>query len=46
MLARSRLNSIENKISKALADNEIGHEGSETIINEEKKKVSRIKRKH
>ena len=25
MLARSKLNSIENKISKALMDNEISH---------------------
>ena len=37
MLARSKLNSIENKISKALMDNEISHEDFETIINEEKK---------
>ena len=37
MLARSKLNSIENKISKALMDNEINHEDFETIINEEKK---------
>ena len=37
MLARSKLNSIENKISKALTDNEIGHEDFETIINKEKK---------
>ena len=37
MLARSKLNSIENKISKALRDNEISHEDFETIINEEKK---------
>ena len=37
MLARSKLNSIENKISKALTDNEISHEDLETIINEEKK---------
>ena len=37
MLARSKLNSIECKISKALVDNEIGHEDFETIINEEKK---------
>ena len=36
MLARSKLNSIENKISKALMDNEISHEDFETIINEEK----------
>ena len=37
MLARNKLNSIENKISKALMDNEISHEDFETIINEEKK---------
>ena len=37
MLARIKLNSIENKISKALTDNEISHEDFETIINEEKK---------
>ena len=37
MLARSKSNSIENKISKALMDNEISHEDFETIINEEKK---------
>ena len=36
MLAKSKLNSIENKISKALIDNEISHEGFETIINKEK----------
>ena len=36
MLARSKLNSIESKISKALMDNEINHEDFETIINEEK----------
>ena len=36
MLVRSKLNSIENKISKALMDNEISHEDFETIINEEK----------
>ena len=37
MLARSKLNSIESKISKALIDNEISNEEFETIINEEKK---------
>ena len=37
MLARSKLNSIESKISKALIDNEISHEDFEIIINEEKK---------
>ena len=36
MLARSKLNSIENKISKALMDNEISHEDFEAIINDEK----------
>ena len=37
MLARGKLNSIESKISKALADNEICHEDFEIVINEEKK---------
>ena len=37
MLARSKLNSIESKISKALMDNEISHKDFEKIINEEKK---------
>ena len=36
MLARSKLNSIESKISEALINNEISHEGFMTIINEEK----------
>ena len=36
MLPRSKLNSMESKISKALVDNEISHEDFETIINEEK----------
>ena len=36
MLARSKLNSIETKISEALITNEISHEGFTTIINEEK----------
>ena len=36
MLARSKLNSIESKISKALVDNEIKHEDFTTIIDEEK----------
>ena len=36
MLARSKLNSIENKISEALINNEISHESFMTIINEEK----------
>ena len=37
MLARSKLNSIESKISKALMDNEISHEDFTSILNEEKK---------
>ena len=37
MLARSKLNSIESKIFKALIKNEINHEDFTTIINEEKK---------
>ena len=36
MVARSKLNSIESKIFKALMDNEISHKDFETIINEEK----------
>ena len=36
MLARSKLNSIECTISKALINNEISHEDLTTIINEEK----------
>ena len=37
MLARSKLNSIESKISEALTKTEISHEDFITIINEEKK---------
>ena len=37
MLARSKLNGIESKISEGLIDNEISHEDFMTIINEEKK---------
>ena len=36
MLARSRLNSIESKISEALMNNQVSHEDFMTIINEEK----------
>ena len=36
MLARSKLNSIESKISEALINTEISHEDFNTIINEEK----------
>ena len=37
MLARSKLNSIESKISEALINNEVSHEDFVTIINEGKK---------
>ena len=37
MLAGSKSNRIESKISEALMDNEISHEEFETIINDEKK---------
>ena len=36
-LARSKLNSIESKISEALINSETSHENFMTIINEEKK---------
>ena len=36
MLAKSKLSSIESKISKALTENEISNEDFEAIINEEK----------
>ena len=36
MLARSKLNSIESKISEALINNEISHEDFVTAINEKK----------
>ena len=36
MLARSKLNSIESKISEALINNKISHEDFLTIINEER----------
>ena len=36
MRARSKLNSVGSKISKALIDNEISHEDFMTIINKEK----------
>ena len=36
MVARSKLNSIENKISEALMNNQISHEEFMTIINEER----------
>ena len=37
VLARSKLNSIESIISKALIDNEISPEDFEIVINEEEK---------
>ena len=43
MLARSKLSSIESKISEALINNEISHEHFVTIIM--KKKLSRTGRK-
>ena len=36
MLARSKLNSIESKISEALINNEISHEDFITILNKKK----------
>ena len=36
MLARSKLNSIESKISEALINNQVRHEYFITIINEER----------
>ena len=36
MLARSKLNSIENKKSEVLINNQISHEDFMTIINEER----------
>ena len=45
MLAKSKLNSIESKISEVLINSEISHEDFMIIINEEKK-ISRVKREH
>ena len=36
MLARSKLNSIESKISEAMMNHQISHEDFMTIINEER----------
>ena len=36
MLAISKLNSVESKISEALTNNDISHEDFMTILNEEK----------
>ena len=50
MLPRSKLKSIESKISETLINNEFSHEDFMTIINEEKRKLLhlllRTKRKH
>ena len=45
MLARSKLNSIESKISEALMNNQIIHEDFMTIINEERN-YRELKKKH
>ena len=45
MQARSKLNSIESKISEGLINNGTSHEDFMTIIYEEKK-ISRTKTKH
>ena len=37
MLARSKLNSVESKISEALINNETSHEDFMTMLNEDKK---------
>ena len=36
MLARSKVNSVESKISETLINHEVSHEDFMTIINEEK----------
>ena len=36
MVARSKLNSIESKISEPLLNNQISHEDFMTVINEER----------
>ena len=45
MLARSKLNSIESKISEALINNEISHEDFMIILNEQTK-YRELKKKH
>ena len=42
MLPRSKLNSIENKISEALIDNEISQEDFMTIINSQRSDIEKI----
>ena len=46
MLARSKLNSIESKISEALINNRISHEMKTLWQLLMRKKISRTKRKH
>ena len=43
MLARSKLNSIESKVSETLINSEISHEDIMVISNEEKKKYRELK---
>ena len=43
MLARSKLNSIESKVSEALINNEISHEDFIMIINNEEKNYRELK---
>ena len=45
MLARSKLNSIESRISEAFINNQISHEDFITMINEERN-YRGLKRKH
>ena len=45
MLARSKLNTIESKISEALINNEISHEDFMIILNEQTK-YRELKKKH
>ena len=45
MLARSKLNTIENKIFEALINNQISHEDFMTIINKERN-YREFKKKH
>ena len=47
MLARSKLNSIESTISRALIDNEISHKDFTTFIDEDrtKRKYKNLERK-
>ena len=44
MLARSRLNSKENKITKALINSEISHEDFMTIVNKEIEELKKVKK--